>query len=127
MHKWTPMLVFLRILNLLLIIIPSVPLAKSWRTFIRNRQAPEGSVLWQWLLAATTCSYLWLLLGLVWAPIIGGHFTLIVYVAYFNLAALAAIGLAGIFNKHPAKRPLLFSVCAVAVNWLWLLVAVTAV
>jgi hypothetical protein len=125
MHKWTPMLVFLRILNLLLIVIPSVPLAKSWRTFIRHR--PEGSVFWHWLLAATTGSYLWLLLGLVWPPIIGGHFTLIVYVAYRNLAALAAIGLVGILIKHRTKRLLLFSVCAVALNWLWLLIVVTAV
>jgi len=112
---------------LLLVIIPSVPLAKSWRTFIRHHPAPEGSALWLWLLVATTASYLWLLLGLVCAPIIGLHQTPRVYVAYVNLAVLAAIGLVGIFIKHRAKRLLLFSVCAVFLDWLWMLIVAAAV
>jgi len=128
MHKWTPTLVFFRILTLLLlVVIPSVLLAKSWRTFIRHRPAPEGSVLWHWLLAVTTSSFLWLLLGLVWAPIIGRHRMPRVYVTYVNLSALAAIGLGGMFIRHPAKRLLLVSVCAVALDWLWVLVVASAV
>jgi hypothetical protein len=128
MHRWTPMFVFLRILNLLLlVIIPGVPLLISWRRFVRHHFVSEGSRLWPWLLYAATCSFLWLLMGLLWGPIIGPSYTSRLYVTYVNLAVLVAIGLGGIFIVHPAKRLAITSVSAVALGWMWVLVVASAV
>jgi hypothetical protein len=120
------MSVFFRTLNvLLLLLIPAVPLIMSWRKFIHHHFA-ETSVVWRWLLAITTGSFLWLMLGLLWRPIIGSNFTPRVYVAYVNLAALALIAITGVFLKHAAKGRTLVAVCAVALDWFWVLVVATA-
>jgi len=99
----------------------------SWRNFTRRRLTPDSSAVWPWLLAATTVSFLWLLLGLLWAPIIGPHYTARLYVAYINLTATAVIAVAWMFVRRPSRRLALVSVCAVALDWMWVLIVTSAV
>jgi hypothetical protein len=114
---------------LLLVIVPGIPLALSWRRrFKRDPAVDEHSSTSIWLLVTITVSFVWLVVGVLWRPLIGlDYSTRRFSTIYANLAIIVVAGLIALFIKLPEKRLLIGSICAVAIDWLYALVVSSAV
>jgi hypothetical protein len=114
---------------LFLVIVPGVPLALSWRRrFKRDLAVDEHSSISTWLLVTITVSFVWLVVGILWRPLIGPDYSTRRFsTVYANLAIIVVAGLIALFIKLPAKRLLIGSICAVAIDWLYALVVSSAV
>jgi len=130
MRKLGPTLIAARILILCLMFgIPSFFLFLSWRRVVRR----VGDGRWSsgardWLLILTMTSFAWLILIEVWPlslppPYSIGRFSVI----YANLAATVTVAVATLFRKGPGKGSLIGAACAVALDWLFVLVVNTAI
>ena len=114
---------------LLLVIVPGIPLTLAWRRrFKRAPAVDERSSTSTWLLVTITVSFVWLVVGILWRPLIGPDYSTRRFsTVYANLGIIVVTGLIALFIKLPAKRVLISSVCAVAIDWLYVLVVSSAV
>ena len=112
------------IVFLILVLLPSIPMALAWGTMFKQDASNIGrrpDVSAWLLLLITTFSFAWLLAGLLWAPIVGLHYTTQRYaVIYANLVVAVLDGILSSFVKHRIRRLLILSATAVAGEWMYL-------
>jgi hypothetical protein len=110
---------------IVLAVLPAIPLLVTWQRFLQDGSiesaAPPLRVRIEALL--TTVSFILLLGGLVWSPVLGPDYSRRRFaMIYANLVFVAVVCLASLLGSRRYKLPLSVASCIVALEWIYLAV-----
>lgn len=107
-----------------LAILPAGPLLVTWRRFREDGTIESAPFLRGRVEAVlTTLSFILLLAGLIWSPILGPDYSRRRFaMIYANLAVVAVVCLASLLGSRRYKLPLSVASCIVALEWIYLAV-----
>jgi len=102
-------------------VTPSIPLALAWCQAMATKEVVvELPARTRLLLFVTTASFLLLLVGLVWKPIIGLDHTLRRFISiYVNLGINIVTAVFSTSLRRPIRIPMVVSASTVALEWLY--------
>jgi hypothetical protein len=113
-----------------LAVAPLIPLAITWRRFMRDisTEAPSFIVRVRLETILTSLSFGLLLAGLIWSPILGPDYSeRRLATIYVNLVVMVLVAVAAALGARRFKLPLIASGLLVALEWAYLAVVSSVV
>ena len=115
-------------ITIVLGVLPIAPLLVTWQRVRKDGSVKPVAPLLRIETVITTASFILLIAGLVWSPVLGPdysrtHFAMI----YTNLAILALICLAAFLGSARYRLPLGLASCILALEWFYLAVVSSVV
>jgi len=108
-----------------LAVLPAVPLVVTWQRFRQDGTIESAVPLLRVRIEVvlTTASFILLLAGLVWSPLLGPDYSRRRFaMIYVNLVVVAVVCLASLLGSRRYKLPLSVASCIVALEWIYLAV-----
>lgn len=113
-----------------LAVLPTAPLLMTWRRFRQDGSIESSAPLLRVRIEAvlTTTSFILLLAGLVWSPVLGPDYSRRrLTTIYANLIVVAVVCFASLLGSRRYKLPLSIASCIVALEWIYLAVVSSVV
>jgi hypothetical protein len=108
---------------IVLAVLPAAPLFMTWQRFRQDGSIESAAPLLRIEAVLTTVSFILLLAGLVWSPVLGPDYSRRRFaMIYANLAVVAVVCLASLLGSRRYKLPLSVASCIVALEWIYLAV-----
>ena len=108
---------------IVLAVLPAAPLFMTWQRFRQDGSIESSAPLLRIEAVLTTVSFILLLAGLVWSPVLGPDYSRRRFaMIYANLAVVAVVCLASLLGSRRYKLPLSVASCIVALEWIYLAV-----
>jgi hypothetical protein len=108
-----------------LAVLPAGPLLVTWQRFRQDGTIESAAPLLRVRIEAvlTTASFILLLAGLVWSPVLGPDYSRRRFaMIYANLVVVAVVCLASLLGSRRYKLPLSAASCIVVLEWIYLAV-----
>jgi hypothetical protein len=110
---------------IVLAVLPAIPLLVTWQRFLQDGSIESAAPPLRARIEAllTTVSFILLLGGLVWSPVLGPDYSRRRFaMIYANLVFVAVVCLASLLGSRRYKLPLSVASCIVALEWIYLAV-----